>query len=139
MHTTLPFDWFARVQSRLFPVYFIISTICGLLTTLSVAFATNMDNLQLNLLMIGTILSFSQLIFISPKTEHYMEIYMKIRKNEGQDSKTDEFKKAKGVFFKWHGISSLINIGVAMIVTFHIYYLSSKFTINIQIPTGSPA
>ena len=121
---------FVAVQSKLFPIYFTLQTIC----TLGVAFIMsryrneNIEYQKANVYATA-ILTLIQFLLIEPKVNKTMIPYLKLKKEQGEDSTSDEYKKAKGKFFMYHGISSLINLISFVLQSLHIYWLSSKLSI----------
>lgn len=130
LFAVLPPDFFAKAQAQLFPAYFTIQSICGSIMALSLVIAGNVDRLQMGMLVVATIMCILQKVWLTPIIEFHLRDYQKVRKEQGDDSKTPEFKKAKGTFFKWHGISSLMNMFVGVAITFHVFYLSTLIKLN---------
>ena len=129
MFQNLPRPQFAKVQAKLFPIYFAFQSLSSFLVALSMYKYS--DNLTQN---IGAYLSFffaiSQTLILEPKTNAALDVFMAVRKEEGEESKTQRFKKAKGKFYAYHGVSSLFNICSFLLQTVHIYWLcqSGKFS-----------
>ena len=127
MFIKLPRSQFAQVQGVLFPIYFAVQSCCSLI----IAYALHSGNIngdykQIIIVDINCICSVIQTILIEPKTGSTMKVFMKIRKEEGDESKTQQFKSAKGAFYMWHGISSLVNVASFLLQSVHIYWLSSN-------------
>ena len=128
MFTTLPRAQFAEVQGKLFPIYFALQSICSLVVAFSMY--QNSDNFNQKIIAyLSAFFCVLQTVIISPKTKTALDAFYKVRKEEGDESKSDKFKKVKGKFYMWHGISSLWNIGSFLLQSIHIYWLSSKFSI----------
>ena len=128
MFQTLPRPQFAKVQGKLFPIYFGFQTLCSLLVALSMHKYSE-DQIQKIVAYLSFFFCVSQTLILEPKTKSAMDIFMKVRKEEGEESESKEFKKAKGTFYAWHGISSLWNIASFLLQSVHIYWLcqSGKF------------
>merc|ERR1711971_1294151 len=125
MFQTLPRPQFAKVQGKLFPFYFGFQSLCSSLVALSMY--KNSKNFNQNLLTyLAAFLAISQTIILEPKTKKAMEVFMKVRKEEGEESDSEQFKKAKGTFYAWHGVSSLWNIASFVLQSCHIYWLSQS-------------
>lgn len=127
MFIKLPRSQFAQVQGVLFPIYFLVQSCSSLI----ISYALHSGNInasftQIIFVDINFICSIIQTILIEPKTGSTMRVFMQIRKEEGDESKTQKFKSAKGAFYMWHGISSLINVASFLIQSVHIYWLSSN-------------
>eukprot|EP01083_Nonionella_stella_P185094 674007_1 len=130
MFRTLPRQQFATVQGMLFPIYFAFQSLSSLIVALSMhKYSNNVAQNRVSYSLL--LLSMFQTIILSPKTQSTMEVFMKLRKEEGEDSNTEKFKKAKGAFYACHGISSLCNIASFLLQSVHIYWLcqSGKYSL----------
>eukprot|EP00484_Ammonia_sp_Unknown_P024552 CAMPEP_0197026452 /NCGR_PEP_ID=MMETSP1384-20130603/6535_1 /TAXON_ID=29189 /ORGANISM="Ammonia sp." /LENGTH=188 /DNA_ID=CAMNT_0042455117 /DNA_START=21 /DNA_END=584 /DNA_ORIENTATION=- len=121
MFTTLSRPQFTKVQSKLFPIYFAMQSVCSFLTALSMLKSSS-DSVQAGIACLSFGFCFIQSIYLEPKTHAALQVWNKIRKEEGEESQTKQFKAAKGKFFAFHGISTLCNIGSFLLQTVHIYW-----------------
>lgn len=124
MFKELSWQKFADTQSKIFPVYFLLQTITSLIVTFAMKDTRNKKHLLL--LLSGFVCNVAHLFVIEPWVMTKLKKYGKIRKEEGENSKSDKFIQAKKEFFKTHGISSLINLVSFFVVTMHIAFIVSK-------------
>ena len=128
MFIKLPRTQFANVQGFLFPIYFLFQSICSFIILYSMHSRFGLigsNYIQTIIVDINFLCSILQTILIEPKTGKTMVKFMAIRKEEGDNSTSKEFKQAKGAFYCWHGISSLVNVASFLLQAVHIYWLST--------------
>lgn len=118
----LPRPQFGRVQGKLFPWYFGLQSVCSLLVASSMHKYSD-NKAQKVMAYLSVLCAALQVVIIEPQTNSALKAFTKIRKEEGEDSETKEFKKAKGKFYAWHGVSSLTNLATFVFQTLHIYWL----------------
>ena len=103
-------------------IYFGIQTICGTVLSLSSLRTNAISSFQVIILFLAVFLALSQNVYLEPIAVEHMQVYLQCKK---KDATSAEFKRARGKFFKWHGISALMNVFVTMAITFHVHYLST--------------
>eukprot|EP00483_Globobulimina_turgida_P000492 UN00492 len=130
MLKTLPRPQFAAVQKKLFPIYFSLQTICSI--GIAYVMSTYKHNVgyQKQIVYVTALLALLELLLIEPQATKALDVYLKLTKEQGEESQSKEFKKTKGKFFAWHGVSTLINIVSFVLQTFHVYWLASKLSIQ---------
>ena len=82
------------------------------------------NRIQRGMAIVSFVCAMLQVMIIDPKTTKALKVFNKIRKEEGEESESKEFKKARGKFGMWHGISLLVNLTTLLLQTRHIYWMS---------------
>ena len=80
MYRTLPMSQFAKLQQRMFPVYYAVINGCTVLCLLSV-FNSKYEK-QKKILGSSLLCSLFHLSLISPRTNKYLDTYMALRDKE---------------------------------------------------------
>ncbi|MGH7738766.1 MAG: DUF4149 domain-containing protein [bacterium] len=126
---TLPRDLFGLVQSKLFPVYYIISYVCGTLLVVSYHLLHPLKNyvpqdcVKITALCLMLLFSLGQGIWFGPKVGRLMVQRQAAEKAKDQpqvEALTKQFGMA-------HGISSLINLIVIIAATVYLVYLFKEW------------
>ena len=123
---TLPRQTFGLLQSKLFPIYFMISSIAPavLLASLHIATGGVIPARQVQLLGASVVASAANLFFTEPTATHLMfERYALENAKVRDEGKITALRKQFG---KWHGISSLLNLVVLVCAVGHAYFLGGR-------------
>ena len=129
MFRVLPTAYFANVQRRLFPIYFSIQSVAGFIVAYSMhKHSTNYY--QKAVAYSSLFCAILESLVIAPTTIKAMDVYLTIKREEGEESDTEHYKQAKLKFYTLHGVSALVNMANLLLQTVHIYYLaqSGKFS-----------
>jgi len=122
----LPRQTFGRLQSKLFPKYFALSSAAPgiLLGTLYYATSGAAPVKEFYLLGIALMGSLVNLLFTEPAATKVMFQRYELENSTGpRDEKA--IKALSKQFGKWHGISSLLNLIVLICAVGHAYYIGS--------------
>eukprot|EP00163_Fabomonas_tropica_P020480 TRINITY_DN3622_c0_g1_i1.p1 TRINITY_DN3622_c0_g1~~TRINITY_DN3622_c0_g1_i1.p1 ORF type:complete len:195 (-),score=48.56 TRINITY_DN3622_c0_g1_i1:162-746(-) len=132
MFKNLPRHTFGLVQSKLFPMYFLLKTLlsAALLwlqfrkapVTSTSLFTISRSSVQVWALGIAVVFSALNWLLVGPATNKIMFARHKAEK----DGKDDEVKKLSKKFGMMHGISSLSNLFVLIAVIVHGVYISTR-------------
>lgn len=128
MFKAMPRQMFGRVQSKLFPLYFALTTGANILmlATLGLLRASPAPTSVLTWLAASLAGSLVNWLFIEPKCTGVMFQRYDL---ENKEIKTEQDQaKIKGLykqFGKWHGISSMINLVVLCAGFAHLWYLAT--------------
>jgi uncharacterized membrane protein len=121
---TLPRQLFGEVQSHIFPAYYWISYICGLLLVVTYHLLhplknyASQDCVKISALYLMLILSMGQGFWIGPKVAQ-----LRVERQAAEDSKDQAKTEALArEFGKAHGISSLLNLLVIILGTVYLIY-----------------
>merc|ERR1712048_1517215 len=110
LFSTLPRAQFSAVQSKLFPIYFSLQSVCSLAIAYIMTTKYKDTGMQTKICYMVSACAILQNALISPQTTKTLAVFSKLRREQGEDSQSPEFKKAKGKFFAWHGASTLVNL-----------------------------
>ena len=124
MNKELTFNGFVKTQTKIFPIYFSLQLLCSIIIAYNMIYSEN--KIQLGILIFGVLMNGIQLLIIEPMVNKKLDVYIKVRKAEGETSDTKKFKNARRNFGKIHGISSLLNLGSFFVVSYHLCYIVSK-------------
>jgi len=108
MFKNLPRQTFGKLQAKLFPKYFALSSIMLVLqlaTLKSLSILTTKSTKALGISLVMTLIN--QFYLEPTSTDNMMERY-RLEDTGGQDS--EQYKKLKASFGKFHGMSSLTNL-----------------------------
>jgi hypothetical protein len=117
MFKNLPRQTFGRLQSKLFPAYFLLNTI----STLAMVGSMQQPLIALKttaagrMLALGLVCNVLNLLYVEPASTKIMFRRYELENDNKKD--TDEYKKLAASFGKFHGISSLVNLG-ALVAAF---------------------
>jgi Domain of unknown function (DUF4149) len=110
MFQNLPRQTFGRLQAKLFPKYFSLCSVAivlQLVTLKTLSFAAKCQSTKA--LAVALVMTLLNQFYLEPvSTNNMMERYRLDDTPGGKD--TDEYKKLKASFGKWHGLSSLTNL-----------------------------
>jgi hypothetical protein len=124
MFKNLPRKTFGKLQAKLFPKYFFLSSvtlILQLVTVPSLSVAAKKSTIVLGVALAMTLLN---QFYLEPlSTNNMMERYRLEDTPGGKD--TDEYKKHKASFGKLHGMSSLTNLIALCAGVVHAVYMAS--------------
>lgn len=124
----LPRQTFGRLQSKLFPKYFALSSIAPtlLLATLNALTGGSPPQKEMILLAISAVASLVNLIVAEPAATKIM--FERYELENAKDTPRDEnaIKSLAKRFGKLHGISSLLNLVVLVCAVGHAYYLGAR-------------
>lgn len=129
MFKNMPRQMFGRVQSKLFPLYFGLTTSCNIVLLSTTYLAAAQPTPQL-LAPLGVSLgaSLANWLLLEPKCTTLMfQRYAIENKEEKTESDQNEIKALYKQFGMWHGISSLVNLVVFVGASVHGWSLASKF------------
>lgn len=123
----LPRQTFGKLQSKLFPIYFALSSTASaiLLSTLFAATNGAAPRKQVVLLGISLVASLFNMIIAEPVATKIMFARYDLENATGPRDEA-AIKKLKGKFGMWHGISSLGNLIVLVCAIGHAYFLGTK-------------
>lgn len=127
MFKNLPRQTFGKLQAKLFPKYFMLSSIMillqlGTVKSLSSPAISVAKSTKALLVALGMTL-LNQLLLEPVATENMMRRYELDDTPGGKG--TDEYKKLKANFGKFHGISSLTNLIAVCAAVAHGFYISA--------------
>jgi hypothetical protein len=124
---------FGKVQSKLFPAYFALTTGCVAVMLATAAMAGSVTEPKvLGVLSVSLALSLVNWLGIEPIATKLMFERYDLESLPAAE-KTEETKAKIGTLYKsfgkFHGISSLINLLITCLAFAHGWFLSSKFTL----------
>ena len=126
---TLPRPLFGEVQSHLFPVYYLISYICGTLLVVTYHLLHPLKNyvpqdcVKITSLCLMLLFSLGQGLWIGPKVSQ-----IRVERQAAEEAKDQLRVDTLSVEFgKAHGISSLLNLVVIISSTVYFFYLFRDF------------
>ncbi len=121
---TLPRQLFGEVQSHLFPAYYWISYVCGILLVVTYHLLhplknyVNQDCVKITALYLMLLFSLGQGFWIGPKVAQ-----LRVERQAAEDSKdTAKAETLAREFGQAHGISSLLNLLVIISGTVYLVY-----------------
>ena len=126
MFKNLPRKTFGRLQSKLFPKYFMLSavaillqliTVKGLSASVPLVKATKALGIAFGMTLIN-------LFYLEPTSTKVMFDRYELEEKEGGKD-TDEYKKLASSFGKFHGMSSLTNLIALCGAVAHAFFLAS--------------
>jgi hypothetical protein len=121
----LPRQTFGRLQSKLFPKYFTVSSAAPALLLATMRFiAPGAPAKEITLLIIGLVASLANLLVTEPLATKIMFQRYELENAEGarDDAAIKALTKKFGAF---HGISSLLNLAVLVCAVGHAYFLGA--------------
>jgi hypothetical protein len=125
----LPRQFFGEVQSHLFPAYYLMSYICGILLIVTYHLLHPLKNyipqdcVKITALYLMLLFSLGQGLWIGPKVSR-----IRIERQAAEEAKDQPKVDAlSGEFGKAHGISSLLNLIVIISGTVYFFYLFQEF------------
>ncbi|PRW60938.1 Transmembrane 205 [Chlorella sorokiniana] len=125
MFKNLPRQMFGRVQSKLFPIYFGLSSACSAVQLGVLLFgAAAVPQKQLVLLGLGLASSLLSFLVVEPLCTRIMFQRYDLENAAERDEGT--IKALAKQFGKWHGISSLINLATLVVAVGHGYWLAGR-------------
>jgi len=128
MFQNLPRQLFGKLQSKLFPIYFMLSSILILLQITTIPSSTLNDEHAFFLISPSILLGCALVMTVLNQfiLEPFATSIMFQRHALENDSKqnSDEYKKLSSKFGMYHGFSALLNLGALGCGTLHGYYLS---------------
>jgi hypothetical protein len=128
---SLPRELFGQVQSFLFPAYYWISYICGILLVVTYHLLHPLESyvpqdcVKITALCLMLVFSLGQGLWIGPKVAE-LRIERQAAEEEKDQPKIDTLTKEFG---KAHGISSLFNLIVILAGTVYLVYLFKEMNI----------
>lgn len=123
MFKNLPRQTFGKVQSKLFPIYFGLSSACSAIQLGVLLFgAAGAPQKQLVLLGLGLASSLLSFLVVEPLCTRIM--FRRYDLENAAERDEDKIKALAKQFGKWHGISSLINLGTLVAAVGHGYWLA---------------
>jgi hypothetical protein len=129
MFKNLPRKTFGKLQAKLFPKYFFLSSvtlILQLVTLPSLTVAVKKSTIVLGVALGMTLLN---QFYLEPlSTNNMMERYRLEDTPGGKD--TDEYKQHKASFGKLHGMSSLTNLIALCAGVVHAVYIASALVVS---------
>ncbi|KAI7839524.1 hypothetical protein COHA_006707 [Chlorella ohadii] len=125
MFKNLPRQTFGRVQSKLFPIYFGLSSACSAIQLGVLLFgAAAAPQKQLVLLGLGLASSLLSFLVVEPLCTRIM--FQRYDLENAAERDEEKIGKLAKQFGKWHGISSLINLGILVTAVGHGYWLAGR-------------
>ncbi|KAK9861108.1 hypothetical protein WJX84_006090 [Apatococcus fuscideae] len=123
---TLARQQFGKLQSKLFPLYFLIGAACNTIMMGSLAFGpAGLAKKQAFVLGGSLVTALLNWVFVEPKTTDLMFERYEL---ENAESRTDadhaRIKTLRKQFGMWHGISSTINLASFIFAIAHGWWLS---------------
>jgi len=123
MFRNLPRQTFGRLQSKLFPMYFGLCSICTAILMATLKYAAGAAPArEFQLLGIALASSLANLLFIEPRATNVMFERYELE-NAAGPRQDDAIKKLYKQFGKWHGMSSMLNLVVLVCAVGHAFYL----------------
>ncbi len=122
---SLPRQLFGEVQSHLFPIYYLISYICGIILVVTYHLLhplkdyVTQDCIKITALCLMLLFSLVQGLWVGPKVGQ-----LRLDRQSAEEAK--DIAKAETLrmeFGKAHGISSLLNLLVIIAGTVYFFYL----------------
>jgi len=126
MFKNLPRKTFGRLQSKLFPKYFMLSAVAILLQLITVKGLSSSVPLVKATKALGVAFGMTliNLFYLEPTSTKVMfDRYELEEKEGGKDS--DEYRKLAASFGKFHGMSSLTNLVALCGAVAHAFFLAS--------------
>lgn len=126
MFKNLPRKTFGRLQSKLFPKYFMLSAVAILLQLITVKGLSDSVPLVKATKALGTAFGMTliNLFYLEPTSTRVMFDRYELEEKEGGKD-TDEYKKLAASFGKFHGMSSLTNLIALCGAVAHAFFLAS--------------
>lgn len=125
----LPRPLFGEVQSHLFPPYYLISYICGVLLVVTYHLLhplknyVSQDCVKMTALCLMLLFSLGQGLWIGPRVAQ-----LRVERQAAEDAKdTAKTSALTKVFGQAHGISMLVNLAVIVSGTVYFVYLFKDF------------
>jgi hypothetical protein len=138
MFKNLPRQMFGRVQSKLFPIYFGLSSACSAVQLGVLLFgAAAVPQKQLVLLGLGLASSLLSFLVVEPLCTRIMFQRYDLENAAERDEGT--IKALAKQFGKWHGISSLINLATLVVAVGHGYWLAGEALGIMSLPVHAPS
>lgn len=125
---SLPRQLFGEVQSHLFPPYYMISYICGVLLVVTYHLLhplknyVSQDCVKITALCLMLLFSLAQGLWIGPKVAQ-LRVERQAAEAANDQPKVEALSKEFG---KAHGISSLVNLVVILAGTVYFVYLAKE-------------
>lgn len=120
----LPRETFGLVQSKLFPVYYLISYLCGTLLVVTYHLLHPLKNyvtqdcVKITALCLMLLFSLGQGLWIGPKVSQ-----LRLERQTAEEAKdASKIEAVTRQFGKVHGISSLFNLVVILSGTIYLVY-----------------
>ncbi|GAX85780.1 hypothetical protein CEUSTIGMA_g13195.t1 [Chlamydomonas eustigma] len=136
MFKNMPRQMFGKVQAKLFPMYFSLTTGCNavLLASLCIAAGGMPANTQVaGILGLGLASSVMNWVHIEPLATKLMFQRYDLENLPGE--KTDEVKEKIKALYKqfgmWHGISASLNLVILCCALSHGWYLGSSLNLTL--------
>lgn len=125
----LPRQTFGKLQSKLFPIYFAISSAAPaiLLATMHALTAGTAPKKEVILLVTSLVASLFNMVIAEPVATKIMFARYDLENASGPRDE-DAIKKLKAKFGMWHGISSLGNLAVLVCAVGHAFFLGTQLT-----------
>lgn len=129
MFKNLPRQTFGKLQAKLFPKYFALgSTMLVLQIVTLPSLPATVKNASTKVLGLALIMTLSNQFYLEPlSTKNMVRRYELEDQSGGKD--TDEYKKLKASFGKFHGMSSLTNLIAMCGGVAHAVYLASTLAV----------
>ena len=126
----LPRQTFGKLQAKLFPKYFTVSSVAPalLLATLRLATGGAPPVKEVTLLGISLAASLLNLLVTEPAATKVMFKRYALE-NALEERDEGAIKALAKQFGKWHGISSLLNLAVLVCAVGHAYYLGGRLAL----------
>ena len=126
MFKNLPRKTFGRLQSKLFPKYFMLSAVAILLQLITVKGLSDSVPLVKATKALGIAFGMTliNLFYLEPTSTKVMFDRYELEEKEGGKD-TDEYKKLAASFGKFHGMSSLTNLIALCGAVAHAFFLAS--------------
>eukprot|EP00541_Cyclophora_tenuis_P010112 CAMPEP_0116544744 /NCGR_PEP_ID=MMETSP0397-20121206/2282_1 /TAXON_ID=216820 /ORGANISM="Cyclophora tenuis, Strain ECT3854" /LENGTH=221 /DNA_ID=CAMNT_0004068979 /DNA_START=77 /DNA_END=743 /DNA_ORIENTATION=- len=127
MYRNLPRQTFGKLQSKLFPKYFVLCTISVILQLATVSFMPSaLASKATKALGTGLVMTLLNQLWLEPTSTTVMFSRYEIENSDDPQAKESaEYKKLASDFGKYHGMSSLANL-VALCAAFvHGFYIAS--------------
>jgi len=125
MYKNLPRQTFGKLQSKLFPKYFLLCSVTIILQLVTLSYLPASPGVRA--LGIALAMTLVNQFYLEPTTSKNMLDRYEIENNG--DVESDEYKKLKSSFGKMHGISSLTNLIALCAGVAHGTYLASALVI----------
>lgn len=128
MFKNLPRKMFGKLQSKLFPKYFMLSSATLVIQLVTLQNLTKISRRSTTALGVALAMTLLNQFYLEPvSTNNMMERYK--LEAAGETEGNEEYAALKAAFGKWHGLSSLTNLIALCAGAAHAIYLASALVV----------
>ena len=129
MFQNLPRQTFGKLQAKLFPKYFALGSITLVLQLVTLrSLPVSIQTASTKALLTALVMTLANQLYLEPLSTNNMMRRYELEANDGGKD-TDEYKKLKASFGKFHGLSSLTNLIALCAGVVHAVYVAGTLMI----------